>query len=299
MLIATLLIIAAAVYLMAWRRVDVRLVLLGAGLAMALLARDPLVITDTFARAMVAGMVAPICAAMGFAMVMTATGCDKHLVHLLLKPIRRVRPLILPGGVLVAYVINMAISSQTSTAAALGPILVPLLRASGYTPAVAGAALLLGASFGGDLLNPGAQDVQAIAGVTRLSAPALSRRIIPASIAGALVATVVFTIMNRRATWPDEQASEASTPTPDDDFRIDPLRAAIPLVPIALLLLGYGGVPWLRWLVTIPDAPDWRPLANGLPIVRAMLIGCALAAILCWRDISKVGRSFFDGMGAA
>src|SRR5688572_9473885 len=108
--ILTLLIIAASIYLMV-RRVDVRLVLLGAGLSMALLAGKPLIITDTFTRAMVASMVAPICAAMGFAMVMTATGCDKHLVHLLLKPIRRVRFLILPGGILIAYLVNMAISS--------------------------------------------------------------------------------------------------------------------------------------------------------------------------------------------
>ena len=311
MLVVTVFIIAAAVYLMV-RRVDVRLVLLGAGLAMALLARDPLVIPDTFARAMVAGMVAPICAAMGFAMVMTATRCDRHLVHALLTPIRRVRPLVLPGGVLVAYFINMAISSQASTAAALGPILVPLLVASGYSPAVAGAALLLGASFGGDLLNPGSQDVQAIAGVANLPAAALSRRIIPASIAGALVATIVFTIFNRRSTTaaaadratgeiPAAAAIEATpvSSPPVEDFRIDPLRAAIPLVPIALLLLAYGGVPWLRWLVTIPAAPDWKPLANGLPIVRAMLIGCAVAALVCWRDVARVGRSFFDGMGAA
>jgi C4-dicarboxylate transporter, DcuC family len=358
MLTATFLIVAAAIVLMVYR-VDVRLVLLGAGLAMALLARDPLVITDTFTRAMVASMVAPICAAMGFAMVMTATGCDRHLVHLLLRPIRRVRWLVLPGGVLVAYVINMAISSQTSTAAALGPILVPLLLAGGYTPAVAGAALLLGASFGGDLLNPGAQDVQAIAGVVNLPAPELSRRIIPASLAGAAVATITFTALNWRTRGATTETSSSSAPsstsstsltssearvaaiastssassasppstsapivatdetpakpeepvpspapvpaaTPDDaELVINPLRAAIPLVPIALLLLGYAGVPWLAWLVRVPDAPDWKPLANALPVVRAMLIGTAVAAVVCWREITHLTRSFFTGMGEA
>jgi DcuC family C4-dicarboxylate transporter len=314
MLILTLLIIAAAVYLMV-RGVEVRVVLLGAGLAMAVLARRPLVITDTFTRAMVAGMVAPICAAMGFAMVMTATGCDKHLVHLLLKPLRRTRFLVLPGGLLVAYLVNMAISSQTSTAAALGPILVPLLMASGYRPTVAGAALLLGASFGGDLLNPGAQDVQAIAGVTGLAGAELSRRIIPASIAGALVATITFALLNGRAgargARTDEvapgDAAQAAVPAPaapaasasPKDFRINPLRAALPLVPVALLLLGYGGLPWLRWLVTVPEAPDWKPLANALPVVRAMLVGLALTAAVCWRDVARLTRSFFEGMGAA
>jgi DcuC family C4-dicarboxylate transporter len=126
MLILTLLIIAATVYLMV-RRVEVRLVLLGAGLLLALLAGKPLLIADTFTRGMVTSMVAPICAAMGFAAVMSVTGCDKHLVHLLLAPLRRARYLALPGGILVAYLVNMAVPSQTSTAAALGPILAPLL----------------------------------------------------------------------------------------------------------------------------------------------------------------------------
>src|SRR5262249_54057770 len=156
--------------------------------------------------------------------------------------------------------VNMAISSQTSTAAALGPILVPLLLTSGYSPFVAGAALLLGASFGGDLLNPGAQDVQAIAGVTGLPAPELSRRIIPASIVGALTATSVFTFLNWRTDGElaeQRQSSEAGEPDElgeingavKEKFRINPLRALIPLAPIALLLLGYGGLPGLGWLV--------------------------------------------------
>jgi DcuC family C4-dicarboxylate transporter len=53
------------------------------------------------------------------------------------------------------------------------------MLATGIGAEVAGAALVLGASFGGDLLNPGAQDVQALAGVTGLSAPAISARVIP------------------------------------------------------------------------------------------------------------------------
>src|SRR3990172_6094306 len=141
LIIATAIIIAAVVLMV--RRVEVRLVLLGAGLAMALLGGQPLAIADTFTRGMVTAMVAPICASMGFAALMNATGCDKHLVHALLAPMHRARWLVLPGGILAAYLVNMAVPSQASTAAALGPILVPLLIASGRTPAVAGAALVL------------------------------------------------------------------------------------------------------------------------------------------------------------
>ena len=146
--LVALLIVAASVGLVA-RRVEIRLVLLGAGLAMATVAGRPLAIADAFGLAMVAAMVAPICAAMGFAAVLAETGCDRHLVHLLLRPLRRARRAVLPGGIAAAYVVNLAVPSQASTAAMLGPILLPLLVASGLRPAVAGAALVLGSSFGG------------------------------------------------------------------------------------------------------------------------------------------------------
>lgn len=293
-------VIVAAIVLMV-RRVDVRLVLLGAGLALMLLAGNPLGLADTFTRAMVTGMVAPICAAMGFAAVMKATGCDRHLVHLLLAPVRRVPWLVLPGGILVAYLVNMAVPSQTSTAAALGPILVPLLVASGFTPLVAGAALILGASFGGDLLNPGSQDVQAVAGVTQIPAAALSTRIIPAGIAGAFTAATAFTILHRRDTG---VVVPGATPlvfveTVSDDFRVDAVRALIPLVPIALLLLGYAGVPGMQWLVAVPSGPEWTGLGNALPVVRAMLIGVALAGLVVWREVAVITRTMFEGMGTA
>src|SRR3954454_13335864 len=156
------------------RRVEVRLILLGSGLAMAVVAGRPLAIADTFARGMVAAMVAPICASMGFAALLSATGCDRHLVHLLLSPLRRARWAVVPGGIAAAYLVNLAVPSQTSTAAALGPVLIPLLVATGTRAEVAGAALVLGASFGGDLLNPGCQDVQGVAAATGLPARAIS-----------------------------------------------------------------------------------------------------------------------------
>jgi DcuC family C4-dicarboxylate transporter len=284
------------------RRVDVRLVLLGAGLAMALLAAQPLVIADTFTRGMVTAMVAPICASMGFAALMHATGCDRHLVHALLAPVRRLPWLVVPGGIVAAYLVNAAVPSQASTAAALGPILVPLLLASGRPPVVAGAALVLGASFGGDLLNPGAQDVQAVAGTTGLPAAPLSARVIPASLLGLIVATVVFTLLSRRRrTEPGEMTTAPVAPEPavEPPVRLDPLRAVIPLVPIVLLLVAYAGWAPLRWLILPPLGEEWEPLAGALPVVRAMLVGALLAVLVTWREVLALTRAFFEGMGAA
>lgn len=299
MLIAASAIIVATVVLMV-RRVEVRLVLLGAGLAMALLAGKPLAIADTFTRAMVTAMVAPICASMGFAALMSATGCDRHLVHALLAPVRRLRWLVVPGGILAAYLVNMAVPSQASTAAALGPVLVPLLLASGHAPAVAGAALVLGSSFGGDLLNPGAQDVQAIAGVASVPAAELSARVIPATLIGALIAAGVFGFTNRREKHRDEEAEPVlHAPKDEPTLRIHPGKAVIPLVPIVLLLVAYAGFRPLAWLVAPPEGEEWLPLVNALPVVRAMLIGGALAVLVAWREVLALSKAFFDGMGAA
>ena len=288
----SLLVVAAAIYCMV-RRFEVRLVLLAAGLVLGVLAGRPLLVFDTFSRAMVAGMVGPICAAMGFAAVVSATGCDKHLVHLLLLPIRRMRSLMLPGGILVAYLVNMAVSSQTSTAAAIGPILVPLLLAAGFSAEVAGAALLLGASFGGDLLNPGAQDVVAIASVASVAAPALSARVIPASLAGALAAALVYAILNRTREETSEHKEEAEA------FVVSPLHAFVPVFPIAMLLLAYGGFPPLAFLITPPAGDDWKPFAGSLPIVRAMLLGVLLALIVARKEIQKLTKTMFTGIGEA
>jgi DcuC family C4-dicarboxylate transporter len=293
----SVLVVLVAIVAMA-RRVEVRLVLLVSGLALAVLAGTPLLVADTFTRAMVAAMVAPICASMGFAAVIARTGCDRALVRVLLAPLTRVRWLALPGGIVAAYVVNLAVPSQASTAAALGPILVPLLRAGGAPPEVAGAALLLGASFGGDLLNPGAQDIQAIAGATSADAARMSTKLVPASITGLLVAACVFPWWVRRRV-----GTAPASDTPDDAF--EPItvvtmgKAIVPLLPVTLLLAAYAGWPPLTWLITPPAGDAWAPLTGALPVVRAMLIGAAVAALVAWRDLATLATSLFDGMGRA
>jgi C4-dicarboxylate transporter, DcuC family len=301
MLWLSLLVVAGAIWLMA-RRVEVRVVLLGAGLALAVLAGTPLLVADTFTKAMVAAMVAPICASMGFAAVLARTGCDRALVRLLLAPIRRVPMLALPGGIIAAYLVNLAVPSQASTAAALGPILVPLLRAGGVSALAAGAALLLGASFGGDLLNPGAQDIQAVAGATRADAARLSRLLVPASISGLLAAALVFPwwmqrLRDRERT--DDTTGAQSVDPVSHDAPLQLGRALVPLVPVVLLLAAYAGWGPLAWLLAVPDGESWKPLSGALPVVRAMLIGSALAACFAWREISALATSLFDGMGRA
>lgn len=277
------------------RRAEVRLVLLGAGFLLALLAGEPLLVFDTFGRAMVAGLVAPICAAMGFAQVMKSTGCDQHLVELLARPLRKAKKALVPGTILAAFLVNAAVPSQASTAAAVGPIFVPLLLAAGLSLPQAGAAIILGASFGGDLLNPAAQDPLAIAGTTGLSAELIQGRAWPGLLAGSVVAALVFAWrVNKNPAEPTEAESENHEPV-----ELNLAKALVPLLPLVLLLGAYLGFSGLSWLIFTPEGPEWESVASGLPVVRAMLLGVVAVALVCWTEAKNVGRYLFEGMGEA
>src|SRR5262249_1311892 len=136
---------------------------------------------------------------MGFAAVLRATGCDRHLVKLLLAPVRRVRWALVPGGILTAYLVNAAVPSQTSTAAAMGPILMPLLCAAGVPPVRAGAALLGGASSGGAGAPRGPQPPRARGGAAGVPPGPRPPRRAPAGGAGARAAPAAFPLLSRRA----------------------------------------------------------------------------------------------------
>ena len=100
----------------------------------------------------------PICSAMGFAYVLRHTGCERHLVLLLVKPLRRVRCLLVPGVIAVGFLVNIPVISQTSTAVCIGPVVVPLMRAAGYSMPTIGACLLLGRIGRWGIVEPGARN---------------------------------------------------------------------------------------------------------------------------------------------
>ncbi len=177
--ILALLMVATAVVLVVkgW---DVRLVLLGAALAIAALAGDvPLVLREFLATFSNEKFVVPICSAMGFAYVLKHTGCDRHLVKLLMDPLRHFRVLLVPGVIASGFIVNIPLVSQTSTAVCLGAVVVPLMRAAGYSMATIGACLLLGASIGGELLNPGAPELLTVFKATGVPTTTMASEYIP------------------------------------------------------------------------------------------------------------------------
>lgn len=343
-------VIALAVWAIV-RELEVRMVLLGAALALGLLALKPDAIVRVFILTFTnEKFIIPLCCGMGFAHVLRHTGCDQHLVHLLVYPLSKVRFLLVPGTVLVGFMVNMPIVSQSSTAVAIGAVIIPVLRAAGISPLTVGAALLLGCSIGGELLNPGAPELQTTVTVSQKTAKEINhraeavwyasvlgqlaaptdgtsivaaatlnpgraqlsqvhdplrydhqrcvQRIIPLNFLGLIVATVVFWLLSLRY---EHSQTEIAPVTQAVSFRVNWLKAAVPLLPIAFLYLSSYPFNYLAlppsW-IEVPSA-DGRPSAIfGTRLIGfAMLLGVAAAGLVTPSKVPGLATAFFEGAG--
>ncbi len=272
--------------------VEVRLVLLLAALPLfAATGSLPSMLRKMAGELTNAGTVVPICAAMGFAYVLRLTECDTHLVRLLVRPLGYARPLLVPGGILSGYLVNTTIVSQAATAAVLGPILVPLLRASGLAAAPAGAILLLGSSMGGELFNPGAVEMRKLAELTRLTGKQVLVRSAGLNLLACTTAAAVFWLQfalgDRRGRAGRPDGGHDDGPSPDANANVHYLKALVPALPLLLLALDafVGPTPLSRHL----DGPG--------RILAAMLVGVVAAGLASPKVIGRLAAAFFDGAG--
>jgi DcuC family C4-dicarboxylate transporter len=318
---AALAVIALAV-LMVVKGWDVRLVLLVAAILIAVgagIAAPPgghhrplaAVLRTFLATFSNEKFVVPICSAMGFAYVLRHTGCERHLVLLLVKPLRYVRWMLVPGVLLVGFFVNIPVISQTSTAVCIGPVIVPLMRAANYSMPTIGACLLLGSSVGGELLNPGAPELLTVFTATGVSTTEQTHKYIPKPLAVQLaVSMLVFWAMSL---WWERKAAGSVPALPADapvipapatgsPERINVLKALVPLVP--LILLFATGMPEGYKLFDIPD--EWvilpkdgkRDSAYSSRLIGlAMLVGVLVAAAVTPEKARDCVKQFFDGAG--
>lgn len=289
--VAAVVIVVAAIFVI--RRVDVRLVLLLGAVVMFVAARQLPSFFVFVAKEMAnEKTIVPICSAMGFASVVKLTGCDRHLVRLLLRPLEHARPLLVPGGIVAAFLVNTAIVSQSSTAATVGAVLIPLLLAGGITAETAGAALLLGASVGGELFNPGAVEIVTLAKLTAHPPVDVVRRVMPGNLLASGVALAVFCALaiahERRARLAEPAAKTQSDDAPPADVeRLHFGKALVPVLPLAILFL-------LPRFVALP-----AELTTSVMIGAAMLAGVAAAGLSAPALSRKLMASFFEGAGYA
>jgi DcuC family C4-dicarboxylate transporter len=294
------LIIGAAVYGVA-KGIDVRLMLLATAFTLAGLRGDvaPILVKfiSTFSDEQ---YVVPICSAMGFAYVLKHTGCDQHLVRLLTRPLRSARLFLIPGVVCVGFLVNIPVISQTSTAVCIGAVVVPLMRAARLSSVTIGASILLGASIGGELLNPGAPELNTVGKRLGISPTEVVPAVIPLIFVHLAITTLLFWIVRLRAERrvKPEQAVELVAP----EMRVNLVRAMVPLVPLVLLFLAGPPLNLLhlpeRWVVAVPG-PVKDPRYETRLIGLAMLIGVVAAGLANPRVGRGVPKAFFEGAGYA
>jgi C4-dicarboxylate transporter, DcuC family len=312
---AGLVILAIILWALA-RGYEVRIVLLLGAFALAALGQQ----AEQIVIALLQGLadstsVVPICSAMGFAYVIRAFGCDQELVKALSRPLLYARFLVVPGTILIGFVVNIPIISQTSTSLAVGTVLIPLLRSLGLQGVVIGSALLLGASIGGELLNPGAPELVAVADKLKIKPTSLTPEVAKVVFIHLGVAMAVYLWLRRReSTVPplsqervESSATPSNSPLERGRTMSSPLdtgrtilwwMALVPVVPIALLFLF--GPPlnlftWpSEWLLSPKDRPElYSPRLIGV----AMLVGCLVACLAVPKQAGSVAKHFFEGAG--
>ena len=283
------LIVATAIGVML-RGVDVRVALGAAGLLLALVAGVPeKFLGALFNEAINLKTIGPICASLGYAYVLKATGCDREMVRVLLRPLQRAKWLLIPGGCLVGFVTNTAITSQTAVAATVGPILVPLMQAAGFHPLIAAATLVLGCSGGGNLFNPGDADLVAIQQASGAPMTSILNAMFAPLVVGFIAAVAVFMALSRRA--PVEKVKAMEFAPVDFSAPVDWVKAALPPLPVALVFLALPG-----WNLLPPLN---RAFPGGLPVPLAMAVSGMVVLLVARGRVVELLNQFARGAGYA
>lgn len=255
------------------KRYEARMVLVAAGIVMCACAGNPMAALNSFAKGMGSSMISSACSSMGFALVMRFTGCDKHLINFLAKGLTKVHFLIIPGVVLATFAVNMALPS------AAGAIFIPIMMGAGIHPAMAAAAVKCGTY--GSMLNPGLAHnpfVAKIAGVSVMDVIAFHYK---ANLASLVIAAITITVIAYMTHENKDHFAEGLEL--EENFKVNYLYALMPIIPIAILLLGATKI-----------VPMFK-----MGVAQAMIIGCILALAVTRTNPAELTKSFFDGMGKA
>ena len=264
------------------KRFETRLVLLVAGLVMALLSGDPMAAFRQFDKSMTnPNLIIAICSALGFAGVVTVTKCDVHLVALLVKPLKKLGVFLLPACMIVTGIVAVALPSTAGCVAAVGPTMIPLMLRAGFKPAAAAAAVV--GAVTPAFLNPGVSHNVFIAKISNMEVmDFIGFHSTYSLMCGAiLVVGVLLVCLVLRDNKGDANAQvDESKLQKQDDFTPSVLKALVMLVPIAILVCGNLWVPAIK-----------------MGVAQAMVIGaiCALAVGRC--NPQEFSKQFFNGMG--
>lgn len=295
--------IVVITFYLIYKNYEARLVLALSGLVMAFIGQVVVgtnggvsAAVDAFVKQLVnGGLVPTIVTVMGFGYVMTFTKCSDHLVNLLVKPLARVPVIVIPGAVIITWLLNIVLPSAAGIAAAVGVLLIPALIALKVRPVMAAAAVFIGTW--GSVVSPGLMFNPQIADIAfkakEIPAPdamiVIMQEALPCTI-GALVAAICLTIICivlKEGVGSTEIVKELPEGEEiQNNFKVNPIKAIIPIIPLALLVLASKQVG------VLPTK------AFSVPV--CMLIGTAIGLIVALFNKQKIGeasKKFCRGAG--
>ena len=271
------------------KKYDAKTCLLLAGVAMCALAGHPLAAINAFTKMLTNSFLVPVIAcSMGFACIITLTECDKHFSYFALRYLLKVKLLLVPMSVLLIWLFSNAINSPAGLAAAVAPIIVPVLMRAGIPPAMAAATVLLGTW--GEFTSVSSGLAAVVGSYSGHDVPTLVLKALPASLAGLVVTLVVITLTaiwkkelyNGEGVSKDAQSAADVVMAEVRAFKGNYLKALMPVLPIIILIMGTEQVGWI-YKFSVP---------------QAMLMCSALTLLVTWKSPFEAVNEFCQGMGS-
>ncbi len=277
-------IIVIATFYLIIKGFESRAVLLTAGFILSAMGGGLGGLFDAFNSQLLSTSMTPIItASMAFGAVMEYTKCTDHLIHAIIKPMRKIKAGIVPLAFLATCLINISVTSASGCAAAVGALLIPTMLSLGVNPISAAAAVVMGTWCGS--LNPGdafnAQIADAIGNTATVEEIWLFH--IPPAITCIIIIMVLMTVLdilsNRKKVASDPTATITEMKEEAEVFKINAFKAICPVVPIILVLLGTFGI--------LPN----------LNLAIWMLVGSIVGMIADWKEPTGAIKAFFGGLG--
>lgn len=267
------------------KKYETRMVLFTAGLLMCIIGGNMDAAITTFSKTMVHSTLVPtICTVMGFSFVMKLTECDKHLVTSLSGILSKGKLILIPFAVLITWWINIALPSAAGCAAAVGAILIPTLIGSGVHPAMAGSAVLAGTW--GSAISPGTSHNPFVAKLAGVDVMTVIMNEATAAIIASFVVIIALTaisVIKKEGPTEERRLAVANAGSKASEFKVNFIKALVPLIPLVLLVLGSKQIAILP-AVSVP---------------MAMITGVIIALVISMANPQEVSKKFFDGMGSA
>ena len=279
-MVITGIVIVVATFIAIIKQFETRLVLLLSGLLMCFIGGQLSAGTTAFVKELTnPGLVPTICTVLGFSYVMEYTKCTEHMVYFISAGLKKMTKIIIPGAVIITFLINIALPTAAGCAAAVGALLIPALIRSGVHPAMAGSAIFLGTW--GSSLSPGLMfnpQVAQLAGVDVMTVIAsFSMQAIIGIVVAAILLNIVAIVKKEHTGY----VMKNDTVEEGKEFKVNYFYAIIPIIPLVLLVLGS------KQVAVIPEI--------SVPV--SMLIGTAIGIIAVRPNVAEAVKKFFRGTG--